>query len=576
MRILFLIFLFFSFVISKEYSIIAFSTKKFNLKAAQKFIKRFPNGVVKQYSRFVEYKIEPFKDYKSAKEFLKKVKKYYKYPLIVPYNPKLGKVLYPKVVDKEKKDINKKETKITINKNKVKKIYEKQKLIYCKTKCGCKVPKKYVWEINKNEILNNIDIKIENYLKEYNQTQRSNIASLNNEIKKENKCIAPFEQNLMFYIDIYANKFEGQKNNFTLYGDSENLKLGLIYERYFNDYWKFYTDDRVIFSRDSFRGKSNTDIYLDINELYFRSYCLNDDLTNILIGRKKTKDYRSWIYDMPLDQIRVFNSNKKYLLNYIFLAATRINDEKVTDNNSKIALKDSKFLILNLDYEYYYKQHVGLIYMFEKIKPKDELNLRRFHYLGLDLHGKKEKLKYWANLLLSEGTMDFYTYTKEDKGIAFDVGVKYQIDYNLAFAASIASGSEYFHQPYISTNYSDYLKKGFNYKYYGFVLNPSLDNLQILSIYGIYDLNDYSTFILSLHSYRQTKAMIQNYNGDYVFNTNGENRYIGSEIDAVYQYLKTKYQKFKIGFGYFLGGSAYDVDKKSAFRAFLNYRLYFR
>jgi hypothetical protein len=580
MRIfLFIIFLF-GLLNAKEYSIIAFSTKKFNLKTAKLFIKRFPDGVVKKYTRFIEYKIEPFKDYKSAKEFLKKVKKYYKYPLIIPYNPHLGEVLYPKKIGNvQKKIINKKAKKIkTFTNNSMsnnKNIETEQKLTYCKTKCGCRVPKKYSWEINSSKILSKINVKVGSYLEEENLSTFNNkniVANIS--ANKENVCFLP-ESDYSFYVDLYGSIYKGQKNNsISLYGNSANIKLGLIYEKYFANKWKFYTDDRVILSRKSFRGKSDTNIYIDINELYVRSYCLNNNLSNILIGRKKTKDYRSWIYDMPLDQIRIFSEG--YLLNYEAILATRINDEKVTDDITKRDLKHSQIFIFHTDYQYMFNHFAELYYMYEKIKPQTTYTKRLFNYVGADFHGKKDNIIYWLNILYSFGKFDYLAYILKDKGIGFDIGMKIKNSESFAYAFSLAYGDGEFHQPYIATNYSTYLKKYFNYKYYGYVLDPVLDNLQILSLYGIKDFSEFSKIIFSFHNYRQSKTKIQNYNTSYFFNTNGKSKNIGNEFDFVYQYLRNRYQKLKFGVGYFLGGSAFDVDKKSAYRLFLNYRQYWK
>ncbi|QCI27763.1 alginate export family protein [Caminibacter pacificus] len=574
------------FAFAKEYSIIAFSTKTFDKKAAQKFIKRFPNGIVKQYTRFVEYKIEPFKSYKAAKEYLKKVKKYYKYPLIIPYNPNLGIVLYPK---------NKEHfVKVVKPKNKLSASYitpvaikkKNNWLIYCKGECGCNTKKNYSWEVNKTKVLSSIHIEVKDYLKNENNISLKvvKVTSENNNssTQKNNNiftCKYPSVSNYIFYWDVYGNLYQGQKYTSRLYGDSENIKLGIIYEKFFWNNWKFFTDDRIILSRKNSSGDVSFDAYLDINELYIRSYCLNCDMANILIGRKKTKDFRSWWYDAPLDEIMVFNENN--LLTYQLIAATRINNETITDDNSpKSKLKHSSFFILHTNYEYYYRKNVGFYYIYEHSKPNDGyIKNRKLSFLGVDLNGFEKNLFYWLNVGYSGGKINKYTKTNRSDGYGFDIGFRAPYSQKLSYAASYAfgSGSHYFTQPYIATNNSDYLNKSFSFRYYGNVLNPVLENLHIISLYGIYDFNPKAALIASLHNYRQDVKKKVQFNTKYFYPTNGKSKDIGNEIDLVYQYNTTKKQKLKIGAGYFLGGDAFNyLSEKNAYRIFVNYRYYWK
>jgi len=577
------IFLFLTLALfAKEYSIIAFSTKTFNKKEAELFIKRFPNGIVKQYTKFVEYKIEPFKSYKDAKAFLPKVKKYYKHPLIIVYNPYLGKILYPL----KRKTQRRKPQKVTINK-------QPNGLVYCKTKCGCRYMK-YSWEINNTEVLKDINVTVKEYLtkpKEVNQTytgsQKAHVAALptagigesneTNETNETYECRVP-SSDYIFYVDVYGNLYRGQKDIDRLYGDSENIKLGFMYERYFWDYWKFFTDDRIILSRRNRNGDVSSDVYLDINELYLRSYCINCDLTNILIGRKKTRDFRSWWYDQPLDEIKIFSEN--YLLTYEMIFATRIDNNIFTDDNSpKARLKGSRFFILHTNYQYRYKNNFDFYYVYEVSKPKQYIEKRRISFVGFGFDGFYKDIFYWLNAGYSGGKIEKTDKDDTSDGYGFDIGIKvpYSARWSVAGSYAFGSGGNYFTQPLIATNHSDYLNKTFSFKYYGEVLDPVLENLHILSIYGIYNINEYKALIAAFHKYRQDVAKAVTYNDRYVYSTNGSDKDVGHEFDLIYQYLNSRYEKLKIGLGIFLGGKAYDYLKdKNAYRIFINYRRYWK
>jgi len=578
MKKILIIFLMLAALYAKEYSIIAFSTKTFNKKAAELFIKRFPNGIVKQYTKFVEYKIEPFKSYKEAKEFLKKVKKYYKYPLIIPYNPYLGKVLYPV---KNRLSLATKPVKRPVN---IKK--PQTNLIYCKTECGC--PKnKYNWEINKSKILKTINVEVKEYLQKPKKAKNllaSNktaavIYSETNETNETYYCKKPPRSDYVFYIDVYGNIYTGQENNDKLlFGDSENIKLGFMYEKYFWDYFKFFTDDRIVLSRRNSNGDVSSDVYLDVNELYLRSYCINCDMTNFLIGRKKTKDLRSWWYDTPLDEIKFFSEN--YLLNYEMIFATRIDNNIFTDNNSpKANIKGARYFILHTNYEYRYRHNLDFYYIYEVAKPKDFVLKRKISFVGVGADGFYKDVYYWLNAGYSGGKIDTIQNTQKTDGYGLDIGAKFRYSKKLSFAGSYAfgSGSNYYTQPLIATNNSDYLENRFSFKYYGYVIDPALENLHILSLYGIYSIDEYKTLIAALHGYRQDVAKKVVYNDKYLFETNGEDKDVGAEVDVIYQYLNSRYEKLKIGFGYFIGGKAYEYLKdKNAYRIFVNYRRYWK
>ncbi|WP_457565016.1 alginate export family protein [Caminibacter sp.] len=555
---------------AKEYSIIAFSTKKLNCTAALKFKKRFPKGIIKQYSRFVEYKIEPFKSYIEAKEFVKKVKKYYRYPLIIPYRPHLGKVINLNICLKNKNFIQN-------NKKFLKLLSKKIYIAKCKTKCGC--PKKqYIWELNNSKILKEINISVKKYVNfeeknisnsKYSET---NITEIN--ITETNKTALP-PASLIYYIDLFGNIYDGQNDgNYHIKGDSENIKLGLIYEKYFGNLWKFYTDDRVILSRKH-TNKTSTSLYFDINELYIRSFYLTN-FADLLIGRKKTKDIKSWWFNNNLDQIRVFNENN--LLTYKILFATRFDNKKYSsENNINANVKNSKYFIANINDIYYYQKSIGAYFIYENVKPQTFYIKQKNRYFGIYNYDNNflKGMAYWINFGFAKGKRYYFSSTQTINGLGFDVGLK-KIFNSFLLAGSYVYGSKNFTQPYIATNYSDFLQKNLNVKYYGYILNPKAENINIINLYAIKNFDENKSIYGSIHFYRQTKARKVTYD-NYFYSTDGKNKNLGSEIDLVYQYLLQKNKKLKIGAAYFIGSKAYDyLKKKNVFRIFINYRKYFR
>ena len=80
---LFIILLIYTYIEAKEYEILLFSAKKVYPDTKKIFFKRFPNGVIKKYDKYYEFKTGPFSSYKIAKEKLKITKKFYKDAFII-------------------------------------------------------------------------------------------------------------------------------------------------------------------------------------------------------------------------------------------------------------------------------------------------------------------------------------------------------------------------------------------------------------------------------------------------------------------------------------------------------------
>jgi len=84
-RVLFVVLVLNHFLFAKEYSILLFTTKIVYPKDKELFLKRFPKGVIKKYSKYYEFKIEPFKSYALANHDLEKAKRYYKDAFIINF-----------------------------------------------------------------------------------------------------------------------------------------------------------------------------------------------------------------------------------------------------------------------------------------------------------------------------------------------------------------------------------------------------------------------------------------------------------------------------------------------------------
>lgn len=396
--------------------------------------------------------------------------------------------------------------------------------------------------------------------------------------KEENRTISS-SNFIRFYIDPYVRLCIGQKptnatrdHNYDLL-----LRLGLQYTHIFNQYWHFYTDDRIIPYYQNKNNNISKGLKIDIKELYLMSNDIFLNRLNFLIGRKVLKDYRSWYYNTSLDTIGIFN--KHDLLLYKLYLGTKLSSDTIidTENQNSNDLKNLKFLIGNLSYQYYIKNFAQIFGIYEK------KGIREIKWFGLRFRGKfpayNDRYQYWLDLAYANGKEN-NSFNKV-KGLGADVGMKY--DFNntknsIAFSLAYGSGGKnYYIQPLMSNNNSDFLSKHLSFRYYGEFFEPQLTNIFISSFYFIHNLRKYRKFVVALHNYRQVKASSFEYKatGCTVF-PNGINKDLGNEIDFIYgKYFQREYY-WRFSLGYFLGGSAFNnvTDKKDGLNARFNFRYY--
>ncbi|MCF6174010.1 MAG: TolC family protein [Campylobacteraceae bacterium] len=92
---------------AKESCILVFSTKVVYPKDKNVFLKRFPKGKIKKYSKYYEFKLDSFKSRKEASKKLQNVRKYYKDAFIINCAKENKEVIIKSPIIREvKKNIN--------------------------------------------------------------------------------------------------------------------------------------------------------------------------------------------------------------------------------------------------------------------------------------------------------------------------------------------------------------------------------------------------------------------------------------------------------------------------------------
>jgi len=568
MKRLFVLILFTSFLFAKT-CIIAYSAYKIPEFQKERFLALFPDyAIIEKQKKYEVLKLGPFRRIKDSRSFLKSVKKYYKNAFIVNCTNPFRK---PKIKTSQP-HINKQPS-IKISKNFQTIITQpniNQKLTPCRLNCKNKKcqpskEKKYAWELNINKIKKQIKLTLspivafpKNIKQESNETNKTCLASL-----------------LRFYINGGISYIIGQKpvNSNRLLGNNENIKLGLQYSC-FTKNWKFYTDDRIIFSRKEKNSIITKGIDLDIKELYLKSYGLFDNRLNFLIGRKQLFDNRSWWIDKSMDTLGIFNLHDLWL--YEIYIGGRFNNPSLLSNSTSSTsnLKHTKFALGHLTFQWHYLEYLGFFALKEKTNVVS--NKRDINWLGIRAFGDKylnadSKIRYWIDIAKNKGSYNY----KNINGLAYDIGAIYMKN-QYSLGGSYAYGSKEYFQPIFTDNKSKFIQKDIKFRYYGEFLDPKLTNISIFSLYGAYKPSIEKTYILALHNYHQINSSYPIQTTSYIVQPNGSDKYIGNEVDLLYQYLLSLRYNYKIILSYFKGANAFNkvADKKDGLYAKFDFNYY--
>ena len=530
--------------------IIAYSAVKIPVFQKEKFQTIFKDkAIIEKQKKYEVLKLGPFDFINDSKTMLVKVKNDYKDAFIV--NCQTG-------FHKKKKKIHHSGSSL---------------LTPCRKNCknfSCKQcsDKHYPWEIDKSTIKKSVKLNINPIIA---FTKKTNPYKKNNETN--NTRSTSF---VRFYLNGNFTYILGQQplNSSRLRGNYQNIKVGLQYGHFTNN-WKFYTDDRVILYRKDKNNTTNSSIDLNIKELYLQSYGLFDNRLNLLIGRKQLVDTRSWWIDKPMDAAGIFNLHDLY--RYEIYAGGRLNNSTLLSDDTSLEtnLKHTKFILAHFDDDWHYLNHISFFALKEKTTLRS--NEKDMHWFGVRFFGDKyineqDKIRYWVDTGSNNGKYN----NQSKKGFAYDIGAIYKKDINYSFGVSYASGSKEYKQPIFADNKSNFLQNDIKFRYYGEFLDPELTNISILSIYATYKPSIEQTYILSLHNYRQNSLSDTLHTTGYIIPTNSMQKNIGQEIDLLYQYQLSLRYKYKITFSYFKGGNAFNqvAEKKDGLYAKFNFTYY--
>ena len=430
---------------------------------------------------------------------------------------------------------------------------------------------KILANISIEKIKKNIKIKVPEFplvtpLKEKNAT------------KEENKTKYCNNSITRFYIEPGLRYALGQKpfNSSRLRSDSLFLTLGMQYFCNFTNHWFFVAEPKISLKHSKNNNEIHNNINFDFRELYVKSVGLNENRLNFLIGRKVLKDKRSWYYNSSVDTLGIYNLNDLWLYN-VFVGGRLNNSKYFSQEDNLYGLRHTKFIIANLQYEYFIKNYLKGFFVKEITK-----NTRNLSWFGLRGIGKRvyenKNIDYWIDYALIKG--NYETLNKNNiSSNALDIGISFnKNNTHSTYAFSYALGGKNYYSTYLSNYRSSFLTKNVSFRYYGELLNPDLNNIKILSLYWIYDFFDNHKAIIAFHNYKQIKASSYfRMNNEEILNTNGINKNIGNEIDFIYNWNLPNLKRYKFIISYFKGGNAFSgiAQKKEAIYVYFIYRYYF-
>ena len=501
-----------------------------------------------------------FDSMKEAKKHYKKLKKQFK-----------NSILVSTYKFRFKKDYLHSENKLTLDAKNM------QQRSSAEKKC-LKKPQQYPWElIHSKELQSVIDTN------EFKTFTPPKIFQDKREYTQKNFKVS--NNIFYFYINPYVAFYQGQESTDKpkLQGDIEKITLGMQWLYRINPYWNFYTDTRLISYRNYKNSLEKKDFVLDIKELYLQSDLLFQNQANLLIGRKNIYDSRSWYYHAPLDTLKIFNKHDLFL--YELYAGTRLNSNIViegTSSSNKHNLKNIKFVIAHLSYEYFKANKTEFFGIYENT---DTIEQRELYWLGLRFIGylpfSQYNLQYWLDLSKVQGDINKEIFPNDIDGYAYDIGFKYtfnSLSDMVAFSYAYGSGgNKLYTQPYLTNNKSDFLQRHLYFRHYGSFLDPELSNMKIASLYYSHLFQNKQSFLIALHNYKQdTASYIQYFTSRFTLQPNGKSTDIGNEIDCIYGIYYQKEYDLRTIFSYFFGGNAFDTvtTKKDGLYGQINFRYF--
>lgn len=399
-----------------------------------------------------------------------------------------------------------------------------------------------------------------------------------------------------------------------------DIKLGMRAKYDLSANWLLRFDTRIVGLGENIYRREDTEfsseVYLEVKRFYFSKNQILEYAPSLSIdvGRQIFRDNNAWNYDTELDAIRLgFN---RTLLQWQLAYGGRFFSYRLGDDEYSLNIDDSRFLLAELKYQWYYNHYIGVYGLNERnnvakdqtgrffteneiIQPRSRLN-----WFGVQAYGKRTSrgkvFEYSAMLAMLSGDTqrlsifrlpdnDRYITSYENQtvknGIAIDIkfiwrhtAQGFSLGFNYAAANGDSNGNSLsqYNQPSIASNKKRVLGTT-RYRYYGEALNPKLSNLHILTLTAGYPLSPFFWFESAYHHYRQDRALPYIEASSPSLAPNGRSSDIGQGLDFIFGGIVQKNQWAQLIISGFWGGKAFDgvALEKTIYRVLIDYRVSF-
>ena len=298
-----------------------------------------------------------------------------------------------------------------------------------------------------------------------------------------------------------------------------------------------------------------------------RAYAVARDLfpnTVVVAGRQNFVDERKWIWEEPLDGLRVIWSEGPWALDFAAardqLANRDLLDRRDTKGGSYFWASGRYAITEDAEGSVY------ALYIDDREDEDADVG-----YLGVHSHGEAlDNVNHWLEAAVVAGEEE----DRDVLGFGFDAGATWQSDLALdpAFTLGVAFGSgddgegkdTAFRQTGLQEN-SDKFAGEASFDYYGQVLDPELSNLLIVTAgAGIRPVPDVSVDLI-YHHYRLARKTDELRDAALDADPNGESHYLGDGLDLVVGWEVSRRLSLEAVGGIFFPGSAFDEDDPAYF-----------